>query len=319
MQIGSGRAGLRRRAVCGKAGGPHHGDHMSRPLHVAFHVGVHATDGDHLWRSLAQNAAALRAQGCELCENAINEPILNEALATLKGGTASAEMEEVILDALVEGEQTRRLIMSRPSFLGVPSGALSVEGMMPYAGNKMLGLANTLPNAQAEFFMGLKNPVTLINQLVARNPAHNAPLAARHDPMGRRWAPTLRHAVQALRGRRLVVWCHEDMPLIYPEVLRRLAGVEADMPLKGDMRLLDGLLTEAGVQALRAGLVPDMGSDARRTLIETVLAAHVRPERLRAEITVPDWTPELVAGMTEAYHRDIAEIAALPGVEFIAA
>lgn len=277
------------------------------------------TDGDHLWRSLVQNADTLRAQGIELCENAINEPILSEALAALKGGTASAEMEEIILDALVEGDSTRRLVMSRPGFLGATGGALSVEGMMSYAGAKMLNLANTMPNVQAEFFMGLKNPVTLINQLVARNPEVNAPLAARHDPAGRRWVPTLRRAVQALRGRRLVVWCHEDMPLIYPEVLRRLAGVADDMPLKGTTRLLGTLLTEAGVKALRGNPIPQADIDARRAAVEALLAEHARPDRLRVEIVVPGWTPGLVAEMTDAYYRDIAEIAALPGVEFITA
>lgn len=209
--------------------------------------------------------------------------------------------------------------MSRPGFLGLQSGALSVAGMMPYSGTKMLNLANTLPNVQTEFFIGLRNPVTLVNGLVARKPEVNAPLAARHDPLGRRWAPTLRHAVQELRGRRLVVWCHEDMPLIFPEVLRRLAGVADAMPLKATTNLLDTLLTEEGVKARRSSLTPDMEIDARRAAVEALLAAHARPDQLRAEIIVPGWTPELVAEMTEAYHRDIAEIAALPGVEFISA
>jgi len=125
--------------------------------------------------------------------------------------------------------------------------------------------------------------------------------------------------VQDLRGRRLVVWCNEDMPLIFPEVLRHLAGVEADTPLKGEDRLLRTLLTEEGQTALRARLTPDLDIAARRAATEALLAEFPRPEQLVLDIDLPGWTPELVEEMTEDYRRDVAEIAALPGIEFITA
>lgn len=288
-------------------------------MQVAFHVGVHATDEDRLWRSLVQNAELLRGQGIELCANMVNEPILNEALGALKGGTASPEMEEVILGALVEADSPRRLVMSRPTFLGLPRRLFSAEGLMPYAGPKMLDLANVLPGTQAEFFIALKNPVTLISQLVSRNDKSYDELMKMSDPRSKRWAPTLRRIVQDLRGRRLVVWCNEDMPLIFPEVLRRLAGVEGDMPLRGEDRLLRTLLTDEGQAALRARLTPDLDIAARRAATEGLLAEFPRPEQLALDIDLPGWTPELVEEVTLAYRHDVAEIAALPGIEFITA
>ncbi len=288
-------------------------------MQVAFHVGVHATDEDRLWRSLVQNAGLLRGQGIELCANMVNEPILNEALGALKGGTASPEMEEVILGALVESDSPRRLVMSRPTFLGLPRRLFGAEGLMPYAGPKMLDLANVLPGTEAEFFIALKNPATLISQLVGRNDKSYDELMRMSDPRSKRWAPTLRRVVQDLRGRRLVVWCNEDMPLIFPEVLRHLAGVEADTPLKGEDRLLRTLLTEEGQTALRARLTPDLDIAARRAATEALLAEFPRSEQLVLDIDLPGWTPELVEEMTEDYRRDVAEIAALPGIEFITA
>ncbi len=292
---------------------------MTTPIQVAFHVGVHSTDEDRLSRSLAQNADALRAQGVELCANAVNEPILNEALGSLKGGTASAAMEEVVLDALIEGDSPRRLVMSRPTLLGLPRRVFTIDGLMPFAGTKMLDLANTLPNCRAEFFMALKNPATLIPQLIARIGKGYEELMGTTDPRTKRWAPTLRQAVQELRGRRLVVWCHEDMPMIFPEVMRRLAGVEADMPLEGEDRLLRRLLTQAGQAALPERLPPGLSIADRRAATEALLAEFPRTEQLALSIDLPGWTPELVAEMTEAYRCDVAEIAALPGIEFITA
>lgn len=288
-------------------------------LQVAFHVGVHATDEDRLYRSLRQNARALRRQGVELCDNAANEPILNEALRALKGGTASPEMEAIVLDALIEAESPRRLVMSRATFLGLPRRALMGDGLMLYAGAKMRDLANVLPGAQAEFFMALRNPAVLICDLVRRNAQGYEQLMGRTDPMSKRWAPVLRRAVQDLRGRRLLVWCHEDLPMIFPEVLRRLAGVGPELALKGEDRLLRELLTEPGIEAMASRITADMTIEARRKATEALLAEFARPDQLVMNIDLPGWTPELVAEMTEAYYRDIAEIAALPGIEFISA
>lgn len=292
---------------------------MSQPLQVAFHVGAHATDRDRLYRSLRLNAASLRKDGVELCDNAINEPILNEALRALKGGVASPEMEEIVLDALIEVEAPRRLVMSRSTFLGLPRRALSGDGLMPYAGSKMLELANVLPGSEAEFFLALRNPATMICEISRRGAVTYEQAMGRTDPLSKRWAPTLRRAVQMLRGRRLVIWCHEDMPLIFPEVLRRLAGVGPDFPIKGADRLLHDLLTKEGVQALASRITADMGIEERRAETEALLAEFGRADQMVMQIDLPGWTPELVEDMTAAYHRDVAEIAGLPGIEFITA
>lgn len=290
---------------------------MSNPLQIAFHVGAHATDRDRLYRSLRMNVEALRKQGVELCDNAINEPILNEALRALKGGLASPEMEEIVLDALIEVEAPRRLVMSRSTFLGLPRRALTGDGLMPYAGAKMVELAQVFPGAQAEFFLGLRNPVTMIREISSRAAIDYEQAMGTTDPMTKRWAPTLRRAVQDLRGRRLIVWCHEDMPMIFPEVLRRLAGVGPDVPLRGEDRLLRDLLTDDGIKSMRERIKPGMAIDERRAAAEELLAAFSRPEQLAMAVDLPGWHQDLVAEMTAAYYRDVAEIAALPGVEFI--
>ena len=41
------------------------------------------------------------------------------------------------------------------------------------------------------------------------------------------------------------------------------------------------------------------------------------PEQIEVELNLPGWDQALVDRITAAYDRDIAEIAALPGIEFI--
>lgn len=290
---------------------------MSKPKQIAFHVGVHTTDEERLFRSLRLNADVLREQKIELCDNQLNEPILNEAGQALRGGVASPEMEEVVIDTLVEGDDTQRLIISRPSLLGVPRRLFNVTSMMEYTGDKMIELANIVPSIETEFLIGLKNPATLMARLIARASVSYDMLMNSSDPLKKRWGPTMIDVVQKLRGRKLVVWCHEDMPMIFPEVLHRLAGVEAGTQLKGGDRLLRDLLTAEGVKYLREEIPFDMEVKARRAAVETLLEKHARKDVMNMHIDCPGWTTELVEQMTADYHEDIAMIAALPGVEFI--
>ena len=47
------------------------------------------------------------------------------------------------------------------------------------------------------------------------------------------------------------------------------------------------------------------------------LEKYALPDQLEVEIALPGWTQELVDRITANYDRDVAEIAALPGIEFI--
>lgn len=290
---------------------------MTKPKQIAFHVGVHTTDEERLFRSLRLNADVLREQKIELCDNQLNEPILNEAAQALRGGIASPEMEEVVIDALVEEDDTARLIISRPTLLGVPRRLFNVTSMMEYTGEKMIELTNIVPTVEAEFHIGIKNPVTLMARLINRASISYDMLMNGTDPLKKRWGPTMIDVVQKLRGRKLVVWCHEDMPMIFPEVLHRLSGVSAETTLKGGDRLLRDLLTPEGVKHLREEIADDMEITARRAAVEVLLEKYTRKDVMSMDIDCPGWTKDVVEQMTADYHEDIAMIAALPGVEFI--
>ncbi|MRX51887.1 hypothetical protein GI374_15965 [Paracoccus sp. S-4012] len=284
-------------------------------MQVAFHVGVRGAEDEGIRACLEANRAALAAHRVEISDNAVNEPILNEAIRALKGGVASPEMEEVVLDALVEGEDTRRLVMSRTTFLGIPRRAFAAEGLFGGAGKKLRGIADVLPGCRSEFFFAIRNPATLLPELAARE---KQPPAS-GDLVERRWGPTLQGVVEALGGRRLVLWCNEDAPFVLPEAIRMIAGVPAEEPLKGDNAVLGRLLTQEGRKAWRqrARAIAPGDIAARRALVAELLAGHHDPETVRASIAMPGWDQGVVDDITAAYEADVAMIAALPGVEFL--
>lgn len=289
-------------------------------MQVAFHCGVHGTDLYRMVKTLLQNRDWLLHNGVEPLTPNRHRDVFGEALTALNGGVATPEMEQVMLDAVLESDDPRRIICSTPTFLGMAERAISPEGLYVSAGERMAALANLFPSAQVEFFMGLKNPATLVGYVLAqeRSGPYDQVMAG-VDPENLRWAPAMRRILAALPGRRVVVWCHEDTSLIWPEVVRRLATMPSDVPLKAGLQVLGDILHPDGIRMIRDAMAQEerLTIENRRRIFSEALQRHALPEQLEIELNLPGWDQPLVDRITAAYEQDMAEIAALPGIEFI--
>ncbi|CAM3141797.1 hypothetical protein SAMN04488021_11547 [Paracoccus aminovorans] len=289
-------------------------------MQVVFHCGVHGTDLYRMVKTLLQNRDWLLRNGIEPVTPNRHRDVFNEALAALDGGPATAEMEQVMLDAILESDDPHRIICSTPTFLGKAERALSLDGLYSTAGEKMAALANLFPGAEVEFFMALKNPATLIPFVLSQEGSGTyAEVMGGIDPESLRWAPAVRRILAALPGRRLVIWCHEDTSLIWPEVVRRIATMPSDVPLKAGLQILGDILHPDGIRMIRDAMAQEtrLTIESRRRIFSAALQKHALPEQIEVELALPGWTQDTVDRITAAYDADIAEIAALPGVEFI--
>lgn len=289
-------------------------------MQVVFHCGVHGTDLYRMVKTLLQNRDWLLRNGIEPVTPNRHGEIFNEALSALRGGPATKAMEQVMLDAILDSDDPLRIICSTPSFLGRATRAISPEGLYVTAGEKMAALANLFPSAEVEFFIALKNPATLVPFVLSQEGSGSyAELMDGVDPEALRWGPALRRIQAALPGRRLVVWCHEDTSLIWPEVVRRIATMPADVPLKAGLQILGDILHPDGIRMIRDALAQEerLTVASRRRIFAAALEAYGQPEQIEVELNLPGWTQQMVDRITAAYDADMAEIAALPGIEFL--
>lgn len=289
-------------------------------MQIAYHLGVHGTDDDRLIRALLKNRGTLAAQGIAVPSPRAYRQLLPKVAKSLRGAPAGPEVRDVILDALGEDGPVERLVFSHDSLLCYPVNAIGPEGLYPTAPARIAAYANVFPGAEAEFFLALKNPATLIPALLDRaSEASYEMLMSGSSPAGLRWAPVIRRILNQSPGVSLTLWCAEDLPLLWPEVLRAIAGLSSDDALDGDYDLLAALMTEEGLALLKAFFErhgPRRPAQRRRATA-AFLQKHARPEELEVEVALPGWTDALVAAMTEAYDADCAEIAAMPGVTFL--
>lgn len=289
-------------------------------MEIAIHLGVHCTDDERLLRCLRANAAKLAAAGVAVPEPDAYRTLMRDAANTLQGHAASPETEEIMLEQILdEAETANRMILSWDNFLSFPQWVLRGR-LYPAAGDRCRALRLTFPAHDVGFCMAIRNPATFLPELCARKRGKPVEeMLGDTDVMGLRWSDTISDILARNPDTPLVVWCDEDTPLIWPEVLEHVSGLPDGTELQGWDDLLHHLMDEEGFRRLHSTLTEPPVPDAarRRQIIGNLLAEFVRPEAVEQEFEMPGWDQSTVDRLTETYENDIRRIANLPGVTFI--
>lgn len=289
-------------------------------MQTVFHLGAHCTDEDRLLRGLLRDRGWLAEERVVVPAPARYRPMLRQTLGQLKGAPASAAVQEALLDALTETDEVRRLVVSYADLLSLPGRVISDQGLYAAAGPQAAGLANLFPEAETEFFLAICNPATQIPLLVARDQtAEYSAFMSDQDPLRLSWVPVVQALRQAVPDARLVVWCNEDSPLLWPELLQELAGVGSDRRMAGRTDLPDQIIGPAGAARLATFLErhPPRSAEAMRRILAAFLERFAAPRALTVEAALPGWDEALVDELTAAYDRDLEMIAGIEGVELL--
>lgn len=290
-------------------------------MQIVFHMGAHGTDGDRMMKALMMNRDTLARQGCEVLAPSRFMGVIDNSMRALSGGPSTPEMEQIMLNSMLDSDGTRRVVCSSPNLQGPGWRAIDKNGLYPQMGRRVAALRALFPSSEVEFFIGLRNPTLLLPVLLAQSPNDDyASLTKGLAPADLGWFAPVRDAVSALQGRgRMVIWCHEDTPLIWPELLRMVGAIPADQPLDEGQSFLAEALTGKGLRAMQAEAAKrdQMSIAARRALAMSYLQTHANSGTVTEEVTLPGWTQEVVDAVTAQYQADVGRIAVLPGVEFI--
>ena len=289
-------------------------------MEIAFHIGAHATDDGALLRSLLRNREKLTADGIAVPGPSRYRKLLREATTTHRGDPLSPAGREVILEAVADTDEPRRVVFFNDSFLCVPARAL--EGGMLYSrAPKAAWLRALFPDDEVEFFLAMRNPATFVPALaeIMGDGATTEDLLDGEDPEGLLWSDAIGRIRDAVPDARITAWCNEDTPIIWPRVLRALAGLPEDAPVEGELDMAERIMTKRGRIRLQQHLDKNPPHDPQqwqRTL-STFLARYAVEDRIFDELDLPGWTDEIVDRLTELYEEDLEVVAEMDGVRFI--
>lgn len=292
-------------------------------MQVVFHLGAHRTDEGRVLKALLKDRALLATRGTAALLPQKFRPLLRQASRSPSGDLfGDSTAARLFADQLPEGV-AKRVILSSEHLLAIPGAVIQNDMLYPEAGETIAALAATFAGDDCVFCLALRNPATLVPAVMSLLPGQGySDVMGSAHPLDLRWSETIARLRAAAPGARLVLWCNEDLPFVWPEVLRRLAGLQPNDPIAGENDLVATLVSPEGLAQLEqrlseagAGKVVPVAD--RRDIVASVLAEFLQPGADEEEVALPGWTQGLVDRMSADYATDIADIAALPGVEFL--
>ncbi|MDO8884555.1 MAG: hypothetical protein U0934_17580 [Pseudotabrizicola sp.] len=268
-----------------------------------------------------KNRDVLGAQGIVVPGPARYRSLLRDTAITLKGQPASRDTQALVLEQIMEEDRAERLILSWDNFLSFPQWVLK-ERLYPAAAERVRAFTQIFPEIEAEFHLAIRNPATFLPELFAKQRDKSFDqFMDGIDPMDLHWSEVIEDVLSNNPDVPFTVWCDEDTPLIWPEVLQAVSGHAEATPLIDTDELLAMIMSPEGLVRMNAYIDshPVATATQRRRIVSAFLDKFALPERVELELDVPGWTEDTVTSLTHAYQQDIARIRAMPGVTFISA
>lgn len=290
-------------------------------MDIVFHIGAHNTDESMIVKSLIANADLLAGHGILVPEQARYRTVLSEALQKLRGSLASEEVQDVVLDTILEDADGQRLLFSNENFACMPSAVFADGPFYDRLPRRAAWLRNIFPDFDVTIAIGLRDPATLAPELYRREktPPPFEQWKAQIDWGSVSWLRVIQEVQAQLPDTPLLLWCNEDTPLIWPEVVQALTGHPDGLALEDQDVLLQKIMTPRGLDRMRGYLAehPPRSIEQRRRITAAFLDKFALEDALEEEIDLPGWTEDIMDALSERYEADVDLIAQLPGVRFI--
>lgn len=289
-------------------------------MQIAIHTGAHYTDEDRLLKCLMRNKQTLLEQGIAVPGTGNYRPLLKNMFDALKGKPPAPDAREVLMDAILDEVQCDRMILSNPHFFGAPRASLRNGLLYPAAGPRMATFLQLFAGDEVEMFMGLRNPASLLPELFKRSPKDDfLSFSGGIDPRQIFWSDMVRRVREEAPDAEIFVWCNEDTPLIWGELVREIAGLTSDAVIEGQYDLLGEIMSEEGMRRFEAYLkTHNLITDSQiRRVITAFLDKFMLDDQVEEELDLPGWDHALVDELTDIYDEDVYRIQRMPGVTLI--
>jgi hypothetical protein len=292
-------------------------------MQLVLHTGLHETDSDRLFKTLLRNREGLRPDGIAIPGPGKYRKLISEMLNALGDMTPAPDARDVLLDSILDQDtgHVDRLILSHENLFSVPKIAFQGGVVYRKAEQRLQTLRTIFSRDSMEVFISLRNPATFLPALLRATPHSDiSQLLQGLDPAQIQWSDLIGRITAALPGVPVTVWCDEDTPLIWGELIREFAGVEPTYPIIGAYSRMADITSQEGMTRFRSYLAekPDLNEVQIRRVMVAFLDKYADPSKVEHEFDLPEWDDHLVQDLTEQYEEDLFDIGRMPEVTLIA-
>ena len=220
--------------------------------------------------------------------NRENPYLFRDTLNAMHKAEPSEMARDVLLDAILDDGTASRVILSDANFFRSPATALQEGVLYPAAAVRMLRMAQLFPEDEIRIFMAIRNPASLVPVLYEKAADKtSAAFWGERGPEDLRWSETIGQLREAAPGIPITLWCNEDAPLIWAQIIREMAGLAPETKIKGGFDLLQTIMSEEGMKRFRGYLDthPDMSEAQKRRVITAFLDKYALDDAIEARAT----------------------------------
>lgn len=290
-------------------------------MKIAIHIGAHCTDEDQLTKSLLKNANQLFSEGIAVPGPTRYRGLLGQIMVKLNGSVASADTQDMLIDELIDSKEAERIVLGHQHSLGVHHRAIDGGKLYPLAERNTVWMRNLFPDHEVSYFMGISNIANFMPDIASHLDEEKQELMlGTANPRDLFWSDVIESIRRANPDTPITVWCNEDTPLLWPEIMKAISGVEDDAKLeRGHLDVLEHITKKDGMTRLRAYLRenPFQNEVQRRRILAAFLDKFAKDGVVDHEIDLPGWTQDLVDELTQNYEDDLKDIAEMPGVTLL--
>ncbi|EAQ27034.1 hypothetical protein [Roseovarius sp. 217] len=289
-------------------------------MQVVIHAGAHHTDDDRLINCLSANREMLAEHGTNVPDPQRYRRLVRDILHQAQDSGLAPDARDILVDAISNEGAVDRLVLSNPGFFGTPKMAVGGGTFYGAAEHRLNLFRQLFPDDQIELFLGVVNPATFLPPLLRQTEFDTIEALLRgYDVAQLRWSELVTRIRTHHPDIPVTVWCNEDTPLIWSQVVRELAGIDPTVQFEGEFSLLEEIMTPAGLERFRGYVAahPGMTEVQKRRVVAAFLDKFADEAAIEEELDVPGWTDAVVGTLTELYDEDMFTVQRIQGVQVI--
>ena len=208
-------------------------------------------------------------------------------------------------------EDADRLILSNAYFFGAPRATIHGWLLHPFAAERTAQIRKLFPDDEIEIFMALRYHVPLLPAMFEHSPKPSmTSYLGVDEPCDICWFDTIHAIRNAVPHLTITVWCNEDTPLLWLQIIHELAGLELGREIFDEFDLLNKNMSKEAMQRFAAYLKshPVMTKIQKRHVIFALLNEFALAQKIEENLTLAGWTKDLMNDMTDVCEEDTLDV-----------
>ena len=291
-------------------------------MRIILHAGVQCTDNERLIKTLLRNKETFAKAGVAVPPPKLYRNLLRKTLIKGINNNLDIGAREYLLETILEGTSTQinTVILSNPMFFGIPRELLISGQLYPNAVKILEQFLLLFSQDDVELYFSIRNPASFLPTVFETSElAEFSALMKASNPLEIQWSELASRLHQAFPNLPIHMWCNEDSPFIWGQILRQMGQLPAPKNIAGDFDLFADIISKEGFDRFKAYISTHPSLTLRQLRI--VMAAFAekfgQTEKIIEELEAPGWDNTLVQDLTDLYDDDLKDILKIPSVRFI--